>query len=90
MTKHPGCEKECQNAKKGRIGCSAFCVLLPHKTMESKNPFQIQIPYNHQMDSFEMHLQVGNLSEQEAKQLADAISDWLIDGNSQGWKSRVQ
>lgn len=55
---------------------------------QSKNSFQISIPYNHMMRCHELHLEVGNLNEHEAKLLAEALSDWLIEES--GWKSKVQ
>jgi hypothetical protein len=56
--------------------------------MKTTNPFQISVPFNQQMKCHELHLQVGNLSEKEARLLADALSEWLTEES--GWKAKVQ
>lgn len=56
---------------------------------KQRNPFQISIPYNEPMKCFDLHLAVGNLTNEEAQLLADALSDWLIEGSQHGWKARV-
>lgn len=58
--------------------------------MSGQSPFQISIQKNEPMKCHDLLLQVGNLTEAEAKILADALSDWIIEGSKHGWKARVQ
>ncbi len=55
----------------------------------SKNPFKIDLAKNEHMGCYDVMLQVGGLKDEaQAKQFADALSDWLI--QESGWKARVQ
>ncbi len=56
---------------------------------QARNPFQISLPYNDLMKCHELHLEVGNLTIEEGQLLADALSDWLIEGSKHGWKAKV-
>lgn len=64
-------------------------VVRKWATNSMENPFKIDIAENKPMKAWDLVLQVGGLkTEKQAKQFADALSDWLIEES--GWKSRVQ
>jgi hypothetical protein len=62
--------------------------MIGRAAKDCPNPFQIGIHWNEAMKCHEMLLSVGNLTESEAKLLAEAVAVWLI--QEKGWKARVQ
>ena len=56
--------------------------------MGDTQPFQISIPWNERMGCYDMVLEVGNLTKQDAEKLAEYITEWLT--SESGWSQRVQ
>jgi hypothetical protein len=53
------------------------------------NPFKIDIAQNFAMGGYDLMLQVGGIKDEtEAKQLADALAEWMTETG--GWKAKVQ